>query len=86
MDHTKLSATRVLQCLGGYPKPDDSKRVLDWVSRPGHDASMLGPAEAYVHVLSATPHARLRLEILKLRCGPGPLDKRETKMISKWSA
>lgn len=47
-------------------------QVSDWLAAGGRDACALGPAEAYVHVLSSVPHAKLRLEALKIRCAPAP--------------
>lgn len=62
-----------VQCLGGYPKPDVTERVMEWCSEACHDPAQLGEAECYVHVLATVPQVGLGLGLglCGRRCGLG---------------
>ncbi|KAG1674964.1 hypothetical protein FOA52_014759 [Chlamydomonas sp. UWO 241] len=63
MDTRTLTYTTVVQCLGVLSKTASVDAVRAFVGR--HEPGALGPAEAFVHALSAPPDARLRLEALR---------------------
>ncbi|GIL57822.1 hypothetical protein Vafri_13057 [Volvox africanus] len=65
MDHSLLTATVVMQCLGGYPKEDDFANVREWCKN--NDPKGLDEAEHFVRVLDLVPHAKLRLQVLDIR-------------------